>query len=121
MRNAQIARELARINDPIQAERYVDVEETRRQARERPFADSLQAYSGIFASTNGTLWVVDAIAPGDTGWSATAFRTDGAIVARLHSTSGSMPVHFGNDRVIVRVEDEKQNVSFRVHRMVGAR
>src|SRR5262249_43455475 len=69
MRDARIALELAHIAGP-RPEGFVDIEETRRQARENPFADSLPPYSQLFATRNGTLWVVDALAPSDTSWTA---------------------------------------------------
>ena len=45
--------------------------------RENPFADSLPPCDGLFTTKSGTLWVVDAIAPSDTVWTATAFQSDG--------------------------------------------
>jgi hypothetical protein len=120
MRAAVIARELVRIDGP-HSEAFVDVEETRRQARENPFADSLPPYTGIFATPSGTLWVVDAVAPGDTSWGATAFRADGAIIARLDARSSGVPMYFAADRVLVREDDASGRVSLRVYRILPAR
>jgi len=120
MRDAQIAAELAQINE-VQSERYVDIEETRRQAREAPFADSLPPYHALFATKGGTLWVVDPIAPSDTTWTATAFRSDGSVTGRLQAHMRSLPLFFGDDRVLVRVQDASGRVSLRVHRIVAVR
>lgn len=113
-RDAQIASELKRFEGP-QSERMVDAAESRRIAREQPFADSLPPYSGFFVTRGGTLWVVDAIAPSDTGWSATAFRRDGAILGRLEVQGRSRPVGFTDDRMAIRSEDADGVVTFRVH------
>jgi hypothetical protein len=98
----------------------LDPNESRRVAREAPFADSLPPYEGLFVSPNATLWVVDATAPGDTSWSATAFRLDGAIVGRLQVGRAGRPVAYGNDRVVVREEDEDGVVSMKVFRIMPA-
>ena len=111
-----IEQEIAEIEaEGPQSERMVDANESRRLAREQPFADSLPPYSGFFTTRGGTLWVVDAIAPSDTGWSATAFRQDGAIVGRLEVAGRSRPLAFADDRVAIRTEDEDGVVGIRVH------
>ena len=91
-----------------------------RLARESPFADSLPPYSALFVSPAGVLWVVDAIAPTDGGWTATAFRRDGAIVGRLHVPDAAPPVAIDDERVVVRDEDGDGVVTMRVHRIVPA-
>lgn len=115
MRESVIARELAVLERP-DARRMVDPAESRRLAREQPFADSLPPYSAIMTSRDGTLWVVDAIAPTDTAWSATAFRADGAIDGRLHAAVRGRPTAFEGDRVAVRTEDADGIVLVRIHR-----
>jgi hypothetical protein len=114
MRDAQIAIELARY-EGVHTERMVDPAESKRIAREAPFADSLAPYSRFFCTSDRTLWVVDAIAPSDTGWSATAFRIDGAILGRLYVPGAGMPLAFANDRVVVRSEDADGNVYLKVY------
>ncbi len=116
MRDAQIARELEGLSGPA-AERVVDVEESRRIAREAPFADSLPAYSGFFVSPAKTLWVADGMAPSDTAWDATAIRADGALIGRLHVRGKARPMAFGDDRVVLRFEDEDGVVSLRTYRL----
>ncbi|HEX9563432.1 MAG TPA: hypothetical protein VF981_05660 [Gemmatimonadaceae bacterium] len=105
MRASRVELELARLSAPGM-ERAVDPGESRRIAREAPFADSLPGFSSLATAPDGTLWAVDAIAPSDSTWSATAFRKDGAIVGRLHVRGRSTPMAFGDGRVIVRTEDE---------------
>jgi hypothetical protein len=53
----------------------------------------------------------------DTAWNATAFRADGALLGRLHSSSGGTPAAFGDDRVVVRSVDRDGVVSLRVYRI----
>ena len=120
MRDAQIALELERLGGGG-PERLVDASESQRLARESPFADSLPPFGQIFVTPDQTLWVVDAIAPGDTAWSATAFRRDGAVIGRLTVPGRSSPMAFGTDRVVVRTQDEDGLIALRVHRIVPAR
>jgi hypothetical protein len=119
MRQAWIAEQLERMN-ATGGERMVDPEESKRLTREQPFADSLAPY-GKFHVTDGekTLWVVDIVTSSDTGWRATAFRRDGAIIGRLTVTTGqSAPVAFTDDRVIVRTEDKDGLIALKVYRIV---
>lgn len=119
MREARIAEELEQFDH--QRERRADPEPARRLIREAPFADSLPPYSALFETPDRTtLWVVDARAPTDSGWAATAFRADGAITGRLIVAGPGRPVAFGNARVVVRTEDADGVVSLRVHRIVAA-
>jgi hypothetical protein len=113
MRAARIAIELARLSGP-QSEGMVDAEESRRLARESPFADTLPRFSKLITAMGGTLWAVDAIAPSDSTWSATAFRKDGAIIGRLQVPGRSTPMAFGDGRVVVRTEDENGVVALHV-------
>lgn len=101
-------------------ERPRDPMESERLIRQAPYADSLPPYSRIFVTPNQTLWVVDAIAEGDSGWSATAFRLDGSIVGRLHVQTSSPPVAFGDDRVALKKEGEDGLISFEVRRITPA-
>jgi hypothetical protein len=119
MRDAQIALELSRFNAPG-SEGMVDRGESERLAREAPFADSLPYFSRMMTGSDQTLWVVDAIAPSDSGWTATAFWKDGGILARLTVKGRSSPVAFGAGQVILRAEDENGVVSFKVFRFVPA-
>jgi hypothetical protein len=113
MRATRVELELARLSAPG-SEGMVDVQESRRLARESPFADTLPRFSHLLTSSDGTLWAIDAIAPSDSGWSATAFRRDGAIVGRLFAPGRSTPLAFADDRIIVRSEDADGVVSIQV-------
>lgn len=117
MKDAQIATELERMDGP-RSEGMVDPAESRRLAREAPFADSLAYFESLLPGSDGMLWAVDAVAPGDTSWTATAIRNDGAIVGRLYVPGDSRPMAFGNGTVIVRTQDENDVVMLRVHRIV---
>lgn len=119
MREAQRRMEADRFSSRV-GEGAVDSQESLRLIREAPYADSLAPYSALHVTPNGTLWVVDEIAPTDSTWSATAFRADGAIIGRLHGRGRPVPMTFGDDRVVLRTEDEDGVVSLRVHRIVPA-
>ncbi len=64
MRERAIEQELSRLRAPS-GERMVDPKESERLVREQPFADSLPPYHELFTTAEKTLWVVDAIVPGD--------------------------------------------------------
>lgn len=117
MREFIIAQELERL-DQGGGERMVDVEESRRQAREVPFVDSLPAFTTLSSDENGILWVIDGRAPTDTRWAATAFRENGEIVARLSGNGGAWPSLILDDRVLLRTTDDDGVVRFEVRRIV---
>ena len=119
MRDAQVALEVDRMKAQA-TERMVDPSESERLAREAPFADSLPYFAQVMTGSDGTLWVVDAIAPNDSGWTATAFWKDGGILARLTVKGRSTPMAFGANQVIVRTEDENGVVALRVYRFMNA-
>lgn len=119
MRDSITALQLKRLNGP-HAEGMVDANESRRLAREAPFSDSLPAFQQILVSPNGTLWVVDGTALNDTSWSATAFNGDGAMIGHVHAPGFAQVMAFGDDRVLLRVEDADGVVSMRVHKLIAA-
>lgn len=117
MREFIIAQELERL-DQGGGERMVDVEESRRQAREVPFVDSLPAFTTLSSGANGVLWVMDGRAPNDTSWAATAYREDGEVVARLSGNGAAWPSLILDDRVLLRTTDDDGVVRFEVRRIV---
>lgn len=120
MREAVIVRSLERYSG-TRGERLVDPEESRRQAREQPFSDSLPAIQNIIVGADGTLWAVDGLADGlSTSWAATQYRADGAIVSRLIVQGKGTPIYFHKGRVVVRHVDEDGVVSLTMHRIVPA-
>jgi hypothetical protein len=121
MRDAYITVSLGNMLGLGVGEGAINEDETARQIREQPFADSLPYFDPFhpgFVTRNKTLWIVDPIAPSDSSWSATAFRPDGAIIARLHVPGNAPPVAFGDDRVALRHVDNAGNVSIRVLRII---
>jgi len=116
MRDAELELAIRKFKSPG-AERMVDPKESERLVRETPFADSLPPYSNFFLAPNKTLWIVDYITPIDNEWSATAFRADGALVGRLMVKGKGTPLAFGDDRVVIRSEDEDGVVSLTVRRI----
>jgi hypothetical protein len=83
--------------------------------RDIPSADSLPAIAYLELSSDGTLWVIDGVARGDTAWTATAFRKDGSLLARLRGTGKGLPVAFGADRVVIREDADGGSAVLRVH------
>lgn len=116
MRDAALAEELSRVRPQPNSEE-VGGEFLKQFIRETPTADSLPPYSAFHVTPNKTLWVIDYIAPDDNGWSATAFRKDGAIVGRLRAADKGVPLAFGDDRVVIRSEDDDGVISLTVRRI----
>lgn len=104
MRDAAIASELNELSQPG-SEAMVDPAESRRLARDVPFADSLAHYEYLFATPAGILWAVAPIVAGDRGWTAIVWRPDGTIAARATAHRAGVPLHFRDDRVLVRELD----------------
>ena len=105
--------------DGPSSEPHINISESRRVARDTPFADSLPPYHVLIPGEPGVLWVTDYVTLVDSTSAATAFRRDGAIVARLTIPWLSQPVWFDRDRVILRVVDDDGVVRFAVYRIVA--
>lgn len=84
------------------------------------FADSLPAFQSLHV-TDGILWIVDAIGPSDTEWTATALRLDGSIAGRLRALGGAVPIAFHKDRVVVRATGADDAITLRTFRIVPDR
>ena len=109
---------MQRIRNTSSAERMtLTLQELEKAERDTPVADSLPPYAMLFVTPNKTLWVMDYPVPGTVGWSATAFRKDGAMLGRLHIAGAGFPLTFGDDRVVVRSEDQDGVVSLKVQRI----
>jgi hypothetical protein len=90
-----------------------------RMHRDVLTADSLPPYQGVFATPKGRLWVVDPIAPGDTFWTATAFRRDGAMLGRLTAPGTDPPILITDDRIVTRRKDDEGGTWLRVYRITS--
>lgn len=118
LRERMIDEELSRMSGPA-TEGMVDPEESRRQVRERPYADSLTPYRELSQDQDGILWAIDMAVLTDTMVTATAFRPDGAIVARLTIPRLAVPVAFHAGRVMLWEQDDDGVVRFGVYRIVA--
>jgi len=114
MRNAAIDQELAGLRATIR-EPLRDPAGSERTRRQQPYADSLPPMGRMHSAPDGTLWVMDYLAPGDASWFATAFRLDGVILGRMTGRTDPTPIAFGADRVVLRSEDQDGIVTFLVH------
>jgi hypothetical protein len=119
MREALIAAEIDQL-EVMGPDIVRDPEGARRHIREQPFADSLPAYRSLLQGADGVIWAIDGTSDADSSWSATIFRDDGAILARVHGVKPGLPVRVMGDRVVVRETDEDGVVRFGVYR-VGPR
>jgi len=113
MRDSVISQELAQARQYAEAGALQDAE---REAREAPIADTLPAFDRLMVGDDGLLWAIDYHIDWDPGWSATAFREDGAIVRRLTGIPGR-PWVLSERRVVVREEDADGVVRFGVYRV----
>lgn len=120
MRESLVARSVERAM--ASREGRITRQQAERQAREEPVADTMGSYQRVTATPEGTIWVLDFIAPDDSLWSATAFRRDGVILGRLTGPRhGGMPLWFSDDRVMIREVDGDGVVRYGVYRVVKAR
>lgn len=117
MRAYVVERELGELRN-LRGERLIDAAESERLIRKAPYSDSLPLLNGVFVAPNQILWVVDAIAPTDAFWSATGFRIDGRIVARIRSEAPGTPLAFGNDRVALLGAGPDGEMEVRVHQIL---
>lgn len=122
MRKIVREEELRRLHAPG-TEPLVDERESERLIREAVFADSVAPFHSAHVSRGDRLlWVVDGVAPGDSLWTALAFRPDGTIGARAKGAIAlGIPVDFQSSRVLLRHEDSDGEVSLRVHELVNPR
>ncbi len=85
--------------------------------RNQPMADSLPAISIIQPSSGQLLWVADPNVPGDPTVGYSALAPDGSMVGRLFLPSDIRVTAFGDDRVVLRTQDDDGIVRFEVHKL----
>ncbi len=89
-------------------ERPLNEREARLLIEQAPFADSLPLIDRIIASPSDSLfWIVEFIAPGDTGWRAHAVSLTGEVVAGVASHFAGEPLDFRGNRVLIRTLDSQ--------------
>lgn len=94
-----------------------DADSTRRALEERGHADSLPAIDALGLSPNGTRWMIDAAAPGDSAWALTALDRVGRILGRYRSDSGPRPWAYGDGELLFRTEDDNGIATLTVRRV----
>jgi hypothetical protein len=85
--------------------------------RNQPMADSLAAIGSIASSSGRLLWLADPVVAGEPMVGFTALSPDGKLIGRLFVPTGPRVTSFGDERVILRTEDEDGIVRFEVHRL----
>jgi hypothetical protein len=82
---------------------------------QRTVASYLPAYERLMVDSEDRLWVIDAIAPSDSTWSATAYALPGTPVARLTGRGRNAPVAILGDRVFVREDPPNGFIFWRAY------
>jgi hypothetical protein len=119
MRDSDVAVSLAQMQ--ARAHGSFDADGYRKWLSGLPYEDSLPAFDDPASSPGGTLWVRLPTMRYDSNWTYVGFGDDGRIVGRV-SGSGHAPLAFGDDRIVLRHEDESGIVTFVVKRMrIGRR
>ncbi len=97
----------------------MDTAQAWAELRNQPFADSLTHFRGVSTTRGGLAWLLAAERMSDSSWKYTAVRPDGRIIGVLQG-EGRAPIALGDDRVILRKEDDDGIVTWQVHRLVMA-
>ncbi len=118
MKKDDIAKRLA-VLDGFLREPPIDKNEVKRIERITPFSDSLPIFERLFVGTDGLLWALEAIAPGDKEWSAIAISKSREIVGRLTGGSEQRPIAFGAGQVMLRSEGSDGLVTLAVRGIEG--
>jgi hypothetical protein len=113
---AQIATFQKTMGEALAAE-GLDTAEAWAEVRRQPFADSLAHFRAVYTTASGLAWLQSATRLSDSTWHYTAVRPDGRIIGVLRG-AGPVPVLVGDDRVILRQEDDDGIVTWAVHRLV---
>ncbi|MBP6774521.1 MAG: hypothetical protein KA154_16110 [Gemmatimonadaceae bacterium] len=105
MKALSVDREMeTRVTRP-RSEPLLDPVETARQVRVARYADSLPALHTVLTSPDGVFWLVESIAPGDSGWTAVGISAAGTLVGRIRSDFAGVPLAIEPNRVLVREID----------------
>jgi len=86
----------------------------RRIVRSAPYRDSLPAIHRLLVARSGTIWAVEGIAPGDSGWTAIGFRASGTVTGRIRSRIRGVPLAIDDDRVLTREYDADGSAVLRI-------
>jgi hypothetical protein len=85
--------------------------------RDQPTADSITHFASISVTPTGLAWLGETIMQSDSMRHFTAVTENGKIVGRV-SVPRDAFVLLGDDRVILRAEDDNGIVTWQVHRLV---
>jgi hypothetical protein len=86
-------------------------------ARNQPHADSLAHFQSVATTPGGLAWLGEAVRMSDSLRHYTAVRPDGVIVGRLSLPRRGV-ILLGDDRVVLRQEDDDGFVTWQVHRLI---
>lgn len=87
------------------------------RARNNFFPDSLPHFNSVQSAHGATLWLGWPTMDPDSPWQYLALNPDGRVLGRVEGAR-PWPVALGEDRVILRTEDDNGIVTWQVHRLV---
>jgi hypothetical protein len=120
VREANIESRITRLREVAQASANYGGDTTRSFGfiRDALYADSLPHFSTAQSTPGGTLWLSRPSLDPDSTLSYLAIAHDGRVLGRLEGFKHSPPVALGDDRVILRTEDDNGIVTWQVHRLI---
>jgi hypothetical protein len=94
-----------------------EAREIRQAIQDMPVAETLPAYSGLYADDLGYLWVLDTTLPGDDTRTFHILDPRGELVARAALPDGSQILDIGADYVLTLHQDELEVEYLRLLRL----
>jgi hypothetical protein len=119
MREANVEARIMQLRERAQGNANYQGDTTRsfELLRNALYADSLPHFMTAKTAAGGTLWLSRSSLDPDSTWHSLALAPDGRLLGKAEGLKPS-PVAFGDDRVILRSEDDNGIVSWRVHQLI---
>ena len=119
MREANIQSRINRLRETAQTSTNYGGDTTRafELFRNSIYTDSLPHFNTARTAQGGTLWLSRPAMDFDSVYRVLAIAPDGRVLGRLEERT-PFPVALGDDRVILRTEDDNGIVTWQVHRLV---
>lgn len=119
IREANIAARIAQLRESAQNSANYRGDTTRsfEFIRHALYADSLPHFMTAKTTSGGVLWLSRPSLDPDSIWQSLALAPDGRVLGRAEGLK-PYPVALGDDRVVLRSEDDNGIVTWQVHRLV---